>query len=698
MRNFFRALIGKQSPSRQSMAMIESGPARHMERNYQSFAKEGYQNLVAAYRSVNYISDAVAGVKLVLKSGEDEVESHEAIDLLMRPNPLQGYHAFCKAIISYLMISGNTFIKGVSADREGLGVPKELWPMRPDRFSVKPGKFGLPSAYVYRYPGSSTEIHYTVDIMGRSQVLHMKLFHPDNDIWGLSPMEPAAVEIDSVNAASRWNLSLLQNSARPAGVFMYKGTGDLDPEQRQRLKEDIERIYSGARNAGKVMVMGGGFDYKELGFNPKDMDFLNSKKTNEKDVALAFGVPGQLIGIEGSQTFANYEQAKLSFYTDTVVPITELYVTHLNNWLLKAFDPSGKLRFEINHDSILALEPLRKIQWDKAIRADWLTPNEKRQLTGYAPYDPTDDPADKLYMQASEIPIGEDLEFDNLDIDDDDDEDDDIDSDDGKSFKVLNVTSKRGKRQVWREQNRKRDKLEKRMAAQLRAAFKKEQKLIINALKDADKGVIELIINDAIDENTQSFKSIYEKNLKRAMSVFGKQIIKERRKSELKAPDDTFDASVRAFIQEQVAEKITGIAKNSKKRVIKAVREIILEAEVEGLTEVDVSPAIMLEYEKFSEARSRVIARTEIHNASLQGSKKAAEALQIPNLKKEWIATLDARVRDSHASMNGVKVGLDESFEVASDKGVVLMDGPGDQDAPAREVVNCRCVLVYSEE
>ena len=45
----------------------------------------------------------------------------------------------------------------------------------------------------------------------------MKLFHPANDHYGLSPIEAAATAIDLHNAAARWNKALLDNSAQALG-------------------------------------------------------------------------------------------------------------------------------------------------------------------------------------------------------------------------------------------------------------------------------------------------------------------------------------------------------------------------------------------------------------------------------------------------------------------------------------------------
>ena len=55
-------------------------------------------------------------------------------------------------------------------------------------------------------------------------------------------------------------------------------------------------------------------------FNLRDAEFLGGKGIKQKDICEALGVPIQLIGIEGSQTYANYEQARAAFYEDRAIP------------------------------------------------------------------------------------------------------------------------------------------------------------------------------------------------------------------------------------------------------------------------------------------------------------------------------------------------------------------------------------------
>lgn len=92
-----------------------------------------------------------------------------------------------------------------------------------------------------------------------------------------------------------------------------------------------------------------------------------------------------------------------------------------------------------------------------------------------------------------------------------------------------------------------------------------------------------------------------------------------------------------------------------------------------------------------AEGRARTIARTETHGAVNAGQAAAVRALGPygPD-RKEWLATRDSRTRDTHWLADGQVVGLDEPFVV----GGALLQYPGGP-GPAREVINCRCTVLY---
>ncbi len=87
------------------------------------------------------------------------------------------------------------------------------------------------------------------------------------------------------------------------------------------MKRELEESFSGAINAGRPMLLEGGLDWKAMSLTPQDMDFLNAKNTAAREIALALGVPPMLLGIPGDNTYANYKEANVSFWRQTVIPL-----------------------------------------------------------------------------------------------------------------------------------------------------------------------------------------------------------------------------------------------------------------------------------------------------------------------------------------------------------------------------------------
>ena len=159
--------------------------------------------------------------------GADELNEHPLAQLIARPNAAQCGPDFLEAWYGFLLVAGNAYIEAVATG----GEIRELHALRPDRIKVVPGSDGWPEAWEYSVAGRSVRLAGEV-APGVRPVLHMKLFHPTNDHYGMSPLEAAASAIDVHNAASRWNKALLDNSARPSGALVYAARdGNLSPSR-----------------------------------------------------------------------------------------------------------------------------------------------------------------------------------------------------------------------------------------------------------------------------------------------------------------------------------------------------------------------------------------------------------------------------------------------------------------------------------
>jgi hypothetical protein len=221
-------------------------------------------------------------------------------------------------------------------------------------------------------------------INGRSAVMQFKTFNPLNAWYGLPPMLAAAYGIDIHNGGNHWNKKLLDNDGRPSGALQVMGSdgkpGMLTDDQYARIKEMVDEQYSGANNAGRPLLLEGGLEWKQMSVNPKDMDFLKAKDSSARDIGLVFGVPSQLLQIPGDSTFANFEQATLSFWSDTVIPLMCWFLEGFNRWLTPLYGDDLYLWYD--EESIAALEPRRKEKFSRVQAAEWMTIDEKRRATG----------------------------------------------------------------------------------------------------------------------------------------------------------------------------------------------------------------------------------------------------------------------------------------------------------------------------
>ena len=176
------------------VAMHSVGHPQWSPRNYTSLASAGFAGNAIGYRAVRMIAEAAASVPLLLYQGDKEIVAHPMKALLARPNPAQEGRALIENIISFLLVAGNSYIEVSTIDE----TPRELVVLRPDRVRLVPDTKGWTAQYEYSVNGQSIRLP-------AENVLHIKLFNPLDDYYGMAPLEAAARAIDTHNSAAGWN-------------------------------------------------------------------------------------------------------------------------------------------------------------------------------------------------------------------------------------------------------------------------------------------------------------------------------------------------------------------------------------------------------------------------------------------------------------------------------------------------------------
>ena len=374
-------------------SIMQRNSATWSAREFVAFATEGYRDNPTVRACIMAKQKAAIECPIILVNEKGEaVENHQILALLNKPNPMQSWEKFLTQMIGSHDIAGEGDVLKI-----GIGQSVELWPLRPDWLEITTFSMGLPVSC--SYTPSDTYEESTVKQYQFSELMIWAEYNPLFRWRGLSPLYSAAYSIDTLNEYAKSNKAMLENGMTPSGVLWTDS--EVSDTSFNRLQEQFNGKYAGAKNSGKPMILDGGLKWQGMSFTPREMEFVSGKRLSQLDVCQVLRVPPQIIGIEGSQTFANYEQARAAFYEDEVIPMVNGLLSELLNFLRKDFKLPPTYKLIVDTDGITALEP-RRAERNKVI--DGLTSlkvDEKRAAMGYQ----STEGGDVILVESNKIPL-----------------------------------------------------------------------------------------------------------------------------------------------------------------------------------------------------------------------------------------------------------------------------------------------------
>jgi HK97 family phage portal protein len=621
-----------------------SGSIQATQYRYDLMSNMAYGGNPIAYRCINMIASSVASVPYKLferlaDGTEVEVEEAPVLELLKKPNPFTAKQDFFHNAISYLQISGNTFIHRVGADNRP---PTELYTLNPQYITIIPGSRYEEYIKYYTY-GNSRENEQ----IEPEYICHLKLFNPVDNYYGMSPGLPAIRSIQQSNSAMTWNVSLLKNNAKPSGVLSPKKP--ISDDQFDELHQDLSENFTGEFNAGNVMVTND-VEWQRMSLTPSEMDWLKGMVHAEKLIAVSWGVDPVLIGDSQNRTYQTFKDAQKSFYFDTVIPLLyKIQDYFLNGWLLPLFPNTQNMFFRYDLDEIDAITEDRNLVYERvrgALKDKLLTVNEARDAIGYGE------------ILESEAETEDETEQEEIEVEE---------------------QKEKAESQYVQSVERLRKKWDIVTRVQVSNLFDKEKTNVIRAVADSTKE--EALYNALNAINIDDWRDLYKKIYSSVMQDFGEKTVRDYKKQE---DEDIFGNekyAVLVFIEETIKGRTKEVTDTTKNRLT----EIILGAIASGI--LDIEKAIEELYKHDTPIRSRAIAQTEVITAGNASTRFAAKAIN-QDLKKEWVAIMDDRTRITHRNAHGEIRNMNEKYS----NGLMY---PGDPLGRPEETINCRCVEVY---
>jgi HK97 family phage portal protein len=313
-----------------------------------------------------------------MERGKEIAVDHPLYYLLhTQPNEEMTAGVLQETLMGHLLTWGNAYCEiEWGAD----GFPVALWPLLPDRMTVKREN----GALLYEYRPDFVQ----AVTLRAWQVLHVPGLSFDG-LLGYSPVRLAMQTLSGDRATAEFGWKFFANGARP-GVIL-KHPGKLSADAAGRIRQSWNDLYGGVQNAHRAAVLEEGMDIATLGIPPDEAQFLQTRQFTKREIAAIYQVPLQRIGDLETATYASSEQ------------FSEDYVKFsLNRWL-KRFEQAiaakllvGEERrqyvVEFERNALIITQTTERFQaYATAIQNGVMTPNEARERENLNPMRGGDD-------------------------------------------------------------------------------------------------------------------------------------------------------------------------------------------------------------------------------------------------------------------------------------------------------------------
>ena len=393
--------------------------------NYGVAAVQGYQHNSDVFACIDLISRAGAQVKwwdggdgtksispaadLVKAVGIDpahfatSVFSGEAklmraadprasVELLMK----SGGSQFISDWLSYILLSGNCYIE--IARKTTNGPPSHLYLDNP----------GLVNAVVNRAAehadtmvdswrvrnGYGIVRHLAPWREGRGDIVHAKLFHPIDPIYGMSPLEAAMLRVGVQNKSEALINRVLEKGVVPGWIEAKDGT-EWNAEQVAALRENLANSRAESRE-----FFFEGATWHPMGFEPVSTGMADQQLLSKRDICSVFHVDPALVGDTTARTYATYRESRRGLYMEAVIP---LLIEFRDAWN-RTIGMELKSPLDFDRDSFDAIAAAREEAADRVHKL-WtsgvITQNEARGDLEYQRVEG----GDQFYAPANFVPM-----------------------------------------------------------------------------------------------------------------------------------------------------------------------------------------------------------------------------------------------------------------------------------------------------
>ena len=324
----------------------------------------------AVWACVSLISDTVSALPV------DTYVRRDGIAYPYRPKPTWVSKpdvaipsvAFWQQTMISLLIDGNAFVRMF---RDTRGEIVNMVVLNPLSVQVSRNALGQ-KFYTSTVEGNK--------ILTNDDVLHIagSVLFP-GEFRGKSPIDTMRENVGLAISLESFAARFFGQGTTQNGVIEYPGS--LTAEQAENLSKSFDRQHKGFRKAHKTGILSGGATFKPTMVANDQAQMLDSRRLAVEDVARAYRVPTDMIGLNnGGQSYNSIEQKQIAFVTHTLRP----WLAKLEDAFSQLLPDSAFLAFST--DDLLRGDYATRIEgYSKLLQNGVLSTNEVRRKENMRP-------------------------------------------------------------------------------------------------------------------------------------------------------------------------------------------------------------------------------------------------------------------------------------------------------------------------
>ncbi len=227
-------------------------------------------------------------------------------------------------------------------------------------------------------------------IIPGGQVITIQNYHPLIRWEGYAVLSAIARSVDTINAIdeSRW-AAMMQGCEQTIALELDPATKNPDAADLRRIREEWQRIYSGAKNAGKIVVTPPGAKINQFATEPEHMAYEEGWSQLADFILACYGVPKAIL-MSGDLNYATLFASLRQFSWLSLDPRCWKYGQGLTkHWIGPTYGDEYLLELQGKpiDDKQLTQQMVANAQ-----KSGSLTHQELRRLNGWGDLDPKEHP------------------------------------------------------------------------------------------------------------------------------------------------------------------------------------------------------------------------------------------------------------------------------------------------------------------